>query len=542
MTNNNRKPMVLIIRDGWGHNPHPEQDGFNATIQANTPRTDALLSRYPWVEVNTSGRAVGLPDGTMGNSEVGHQNIGAGRIVDQESVRITKAIEDGPFFENASLVGAIEFAKDHDRYVHLMGLISDAGVHSLLTHMYACLELCRKLDHQKVVIHCFMDGRDTPPTSGKGYVADVEAECAKIGVGRVASICGRFWAMDRDNRWERVEKAYNMLTGRSEFPNYPDSASAIQNYYDNPTNDSQNGDEFITPRTVGSDVAETRIQDGDGVIFFNYRGDRPREISKAFVFDQFDGYMPESKETGQKGFDRGPKLDLFYVTMTGYEEDLNALVHVAYPKPPKMKNIAGEWLGQKGLTSFRCAETEKFPHVTFFFNDYREAPFDGEDRQIVPSPKVSTYDLQPEMSAEQVCQEVLKALDKDYDLIVVNFANGDMVGHTGKLEAAELACKTVDGCVGRIVDKTLAQGGQLLITADHGNSEQMWDPESNCPHTAHTTYPVDLIIVSDRLTGDQKPKLRAGGCLADVIPTVFQLMGIDKAPEMTGTSLLPEGV
>ena len=537
MSDSISKPMVVVIRDGWGVNPNAEHDAFNAVKLANTPRSDDLVSRYPTVLIATSSGDVGLPDGTMGNSEVGHQNIGAGRIVDQESVRISKAATQS-FSDNQVMKDAIEKAKANDAYVHLMGIASDAGVHGLMTHLYGILELCRDLGHTKVAIHTFTDGRDTGPFTGKGYIQQIESKAAEIGVGSIASICGRYYAMDRDNRWERVKMAYDLLTGRdASAPNFATADEAMQAYYDAPTNDSQEGDEFITPRTVG-DAAATRIKDGDSVIFYNYRGDRPREITRAFRMDTFYGEVAPSPDSGEKGFDRGEKLDLTYVTMTAYDQTLNPLVNVAFPKPPKMVNIAGDWLAGKGLKQFRCAETEKFPHVTFFFNDYREEPFEGEDRQIVPSPKVATYDLQPEMSADGVSDAVLDALDHDYDLIIVNFANGDMVGHTGKLDAAIKALETVDNHVGQIVDKTLAKGGQLIVTADHGNAEQMFDPGTGKPHTAHTLYDVECIVVDPRFEGENKVPLRTGGRLADVIPTAFALMGIDQPEQMDGETLI----
>jgi 2,3-bisphosphoglycerate-independent phosphoglycerate mutase len=320
-------------------------------------------------------------------------------------------------------------------------------------------------------------------------------------------------------------------------PQFGSTAAAMDDYYANPTNESQKGDEFVTPRVIGSDAHETRISDGDSVIFYNYRGDRPREISRAFVMDLFEGQVKPSPDSGKKGFDRGPKLDLYYVTMTAYEQELNQMVHVAFPKPPKMQEIAGQYLAEKGLKQFRCAETEKFPHVTFFFNDYRDEPFEGEDRKIIQSPKVATYDLQPEMSAPGVRDAVLEALDDDYAMIVVNFANGDMVGHTGSLEAAVKAIEAVDQCVGAVVDKTLARGGSAIVTADHGNSEQMWDPENDSPHTAHTTYDVECIVVDSRYAG-KTIKLRSDGRLADIVPTALSLMGLDQPKEMTSQSLL----
>ena len=532
----NPKPVVLIVRDGWGNNPNPEHDAFNAIKLAKTPCNDDLIARYPTTQIHTSSRDVGLPDETMGNSEVGHQNIGAGRVVYQESVRISLAIEDESFFKNEVLNAAIDKAKANDGTVHLMGIASDAGVHGLMTHLYACLEACNHRGQTHVALHLFTDGRDTGPFTGLEFVKQIEAMCEEIGVGWVASICGRYYAMDRDNRWERVKQAYDLMTGRTEdAPEFDTAQEAIQEYYDNPTNDSQQGDEFITPRYVGD---ADPVKDGDSVIFYNYRGDRPREITRAFVMPEFYGHVAESPDSGEKGFDRGDQLDITYVTMTAYQEELNELVNVAFPKSAKMDNIGGAHMAALGKTQFRCAETEKFPHVTFFFNDYREEPFEGEGRQMAQSPSVATYDLQPEMSANEICDIVLGRINADdgEDMIIVNFANGDMVGHTGKLDAAIKAVQTVDACVNKIVDATVAKGGKLIVTADHGNAEQMFDPNTNAPHTAHTLYDVDCIIVDPDLSADTP--LRPGGRLADVFPTVLELMGLDKPAEMTGVSLL----
>ncbi|HCD30966.1 MAG TPA: 2,3-bisphosphoglycerate-independent phosphoglycerate mutase, partial [Phycisphaerales bacterium] len=427
------KPVVLIVRDGWGRNPNPEHDAYNAVKLAKTPVCDKLLCDYPWTLIDTSGEDVGLPDGTMGNSEVGHQNIGAGRVVFQDSVAISVAIREGKFFENQVLLNAVNRAKDNGKTVHLLALTSDAGVHALLDHLYGCLELCKKQGVDKVVIHAFTDGRDTGPFSGKGFLTEVQDKCKEIGVGQIGSIIGRYYAMDRDNRWERVRMAYDLMTGRNtDVPNYPDAPTAMQHYYDNPTNDSQTGDEFVMPLTVGADPASTRIVDGDSVIFVNFRGDRPREITRAFRMDEFYGNVPPSPDSGEKGFDRGDKLDLAYVTMTAYDASFGDMVEVAYPKPPKMVNIGGQYISDQGLTQFRSAETEKFPHVTFFFNDYREDPFPGESRGMAQSPQVATYDLKPEMSAYEICDIILDRLAADdcENFILVNFANGDMVGHT----------------------------------------------------------------------------------------------------------------
>lgn len=534
------KPVVLIVRDGWGRNPNPEHDSFNAVKLASTPRSDALVERYPTTLIHTSSEDVGLPDGTMGNSEVGHQNLGAGRVVDQESVRISKSIREGDFFANSVLVDSVDQAQRNGCSVHLLGIASDAGVHGLMTHLYGCLELCKRRGSERVYLHLFTDGRDTGPYTGKAFIQEIEAKCREIGVGAIVSIIGRYYAMDRDNRWERVRQAYDLLTGRSPAENFADAATAVQDYYDHPTNASQQGDEFITARTVSPEnrPEESRIKNGDTVIFYNYRGDRPREITRAFVQPDFYGHVAPSPDSGEKGFDRGQQIDLTYVTLTAYETELNPWVRVAYPKPPKMTDIGGEYLASKGLTQFRCAETEKFPHVTFFFNDYRDEPFPGESRQMAQSPKVATYDLQPEMSAREVCDLVLNriASDDGEDFILVNFANGDMVGHTGKLDAAIKAVETVDACVGEIVDATLKRGGKLIVTADHGNAEQMFDPDTNAAHTAHTLYDVECIIVDPSL--EPGTPLREGGRLADVFPTVLKLMGLEPPAAMTGQSLL----
>lgn len=528
------RPVVLIIRDGWGANPHPEWNHANAIYLAKTPVDDRLMATYPHVQICTHGPNVGLPDGVMGNSEVGHQNIGAGRIVDQEIMRISRRIHDESFFDNDVLRGAFDRATKTNGDVHVMGLCSDAGVHSVLEHLYAILEMANRVgfDGSRVFVHAFGDGRDSPPTSGIGFIRDVEAKMAELGVGRVASVIGRFYAMDRDNRWERVEQAYRMLVdgdGRHAMS----AVDAFQHYYDHPSDDSRHGDEFITPTVVVGDDGNPigRIKGGDSVIFFNFRGDRPRELTKAFVYDAF----PFEHEGTMQGFVRGNKLDLYYATMSEYEKGLP--VRVIIPKPEKMAEILGQFVADRGLCQFRCAETEKYPHVTFFFNDYREDPFPGEDRQIIPSPRdVPTYDLKPEMSAHGVCDEVLSRIQSNnYDAIIVNFANGDMVGHTGKIDAAIKAVETVDECVGRIVDATLALGGSLIVTADHGNCEQMIDPATGGPHTAHTTYDVELIVIGASYVGQS---LRSSGKLADIAPTMLDMMALSKPSAMEGVSLL----
>jgi 2,3-bisphosphoglycerate-independent phosphoglycerate mutase len=519
-----KRPCVIIIRDGWGKNPFPEWNKANAVFLAKHPVADRILERYPVTLIHTSGFDVGLPEGTMGNSEVGHQNIGAGRIVDQESVAITKQIRSGEFFSNPVLNEAVDVAKSRGGTVHLFGIVSDAGVHGLLEHLYACLELCKRKGQTRVFLHAFSDGRDTPPSSGLGYVRQIEERMKSMGVGKIATVSGRYWAMDRDNRWNRVEKAHRAIVF-GEGEKFSSATEAVRHYYDHPSAPNMTGDEFITPSVICDDGKTPRavVRDGDSIIFYNYRGDRPRELTKAFVQPDFSG------------FDRGKQLQVYYCTMTAYEQNLP--VHVAYPKPPKMANILGQYLSDRGLKQFRCAETEKFPHVTFFFNDYREEPYPGEDRQIVPSPKeVATYDQKPEMSAYAVCDEVVKRIEsKAYDLIVVNFANGDMVGHTGVLAAAIKAVEVVDQCVGRILDALKKVDGVALVLADHGNAEQMIDPATGAPHTAHTTYDVELIVVDDRFVGR---KLREGGRLADVAPTALAMMGLAQPAEMSGKSLI----
>ncbi|MGC8559487.1 MAG: 2,3-bisphosphoglycerate-independent phosphoglycerate mutase [Phycisphaerae bacterium] len=523
-----RRPVMLIVRDGWGSNPHPEMNSYNAVHLAHHPVDDSLMAEYPHVLIHTSGEWVGLPAGVMGNSEVGHQNIGAGRVVDQETMRITRRIRDGSFFENKTLLGAFEHARKHGSRVHILGLCSDGRVHSDQEHAYAILELAARLKFpsDRLAVHAITDGRDTSPQGGIRYLAELEKKMADIGVGRIASIIGRYYIMDRDHRWDRVQKAYDLLTA-GKGDGYSTAREAMEHYYAHPTEPSRHGDEFVTPSVIGDAF---KVGDHDAVIFFNYRGDRPREITKAFVLDdQAFAAQPNG------GFQRSIKpKNLYYATMTAYEEGLP--VNVIFGKPEKMHEILGMYVSECGLTQFRSAETEKFPHVTFFFNDYREPPFPQEDRSMAPSPKVSTYDQKPEMSAAEVTDIVLKALEsRRYDLFVVNFANGDMVGHTGNLQAAIKAVETVDQDVGKLVDKVKQMSGSVIVTADHGNCEQMWDPKNNCPHTSHTTYDVELIVVDDRFKGR---KLRTGGALCDVAPTLLALMGLDIPREMTGRSLL----
>ncbi|MEN1704616.1 MAG: 2,3-bisphosphoglycerate-independent phosphoglycerate mutase [Planctomycetota bacterium] len=531
-------PHVLIIRDGWGTNPNAEHDAFNAIKLAKTPVDERLRAEWPVTEVATSGEDVGLQDGTMGNSEVGHLNIGAGRIVDQDAVRITRACRDNKLGEIAALRSSIERARDAGTAVHLMGINSDAGVHGLLSHLEALVKLCKELGQEKVYIHLFTDGRDTGPFTGKAFAERFEGFCSEIGVGKIVSVVGRYWAMDRDNRWERVQKAYDLLTGRTHAKAFDSGPAAIQSHYDNPP-EGMKGDEFCPPFAVGDDWTDTRISSGDTVIYYNYRTDRPRELCAAFLFEDFhnsDDIKP-SPDSGERGFDRGDKLDLDFVCMTPYSAPIAKRAKVAFPKPPKMPDILGEWISKQGLTQFRCAETEKAPHVTFFFNDQRDEAFEGERREIIQSPKVATYDLQPEMSAAGVRDAVLGRLAADdcEDLIVVNFANGDMVGHTGSLDAAIKACETVDAFVGEIVDRVLEVGGSAIVTADHGNAEQMFSPQNDSPHTAHTTFTVPLIVVGKAFEGR---RLRSGGRLADIAPTCLEMMGVEPPDAMTGQSLL----
>ena len=515
-----RKPFLLIIRDGWGYNPNPDEDKYNAIKCANTPVDDMLMAEYPNCLTHTSGEDVGLPAGTMGNSEVGHQNIGAGRIVPQESVRISNAIRDGSFFENKEFLNLIKLIKKNNGKLHFMGLCSDIGVHSLLDHLYGLLELAKRNEIKDVFIHAFTDGRDSPPHSGADYIGQIEKRATEISVGKIASICGRFYAMDRDSRWERVQKAYDcMRMGKGLKAS--SAAEAVAKSYEKGVTD-----EFIEPVCVVDNENQpiATIDDGDGVVFFNFRGDRPREITRAFVEPDFKDFMRISRP------------NIYYVCMTEYDATIPA--PVAFRKPPKMKNILGAYWSSLGLKQFRCAETEKYAHVTFFFNDYTEKPFSGEDRQIVPSPRVRTYDLKPEMSAFEVTDVVLQRLDSNkYDVGVINFANPDMVGHTGILSAAIKAAEMVDECVGRILDKLKSLGGAAIITADHGNFEKMIDGSPDNPHTAHTIGDVPLIVFDEQY---KTRKLRTGGRLADIGPTLLEMMALPQPEEMTGRSLLAD--
>ena len=505
-----KKPVVLMVLDGYGLSDHKEG---NAIAMANTPVMDKLMAECPFVKGAASGLAVGLPDGQMGNSEVGHMNIGAGRIIYQDLTRITKAIADGDFFKNKVLLSAIENCKKNNSDLHLWGLLSDGGVHSHIEHLYGLLELCKKENFDRVYVHAFLDGRDTPPASGKDYIEQLLAKMKEIGVGKIASLSGRYYAMDRDNRWERVGKAYDaMVYGEG---NKADNAvDAIKASYA-----ADVTDEFVVPTVIDENG---KISANDSVIFFNFRPDRAREITRTLVDDDFTGFER-----------RNGRFPLYYVCMTQYDATMPN-VDVAF-KPASLENTFGEYIAKKGLSQLRIAETEKYAHVTFFFNGGVEAPFENEDRALINSPKVATYDLQPEMSAYLVCDEVLKRIESDkYDAIILNYANCDMVGHTGVFDAAVAAVEAVDECVGKTVDAVLAKGGIALITADHGNADKMMEDDGS-PFTAHTTNLVPLIIA-----GAGNVLIREGGVLADLSPTMLKLMGLEQPKEMTGKSIIKD--
>ena len=503
-----KKPLALIILDGFGNNP---SDYGNAIHAAKTPNLDKLFETCPHTLIGASGMDVGLPDGQMGNSEVGHTNIGAGRVVYQELTRITKSISDGDFFQNEALCGAVENCKKNGSALHLMGLLSDGGVHSHNKHLYGLLELAKRAGLEKVYVHCFMDGRDVPPSSGKEYVEELMAKMKEIGVGKIASVMGRYYAMDRDNRWERVEKAYAaMVYGEGETAECP--VCAMEKSYA-----ADVTDEFVVPVVCDKDCC---IRENDSVIFFNFRPDRAREITRTLVDPDFAGFERRN------GF-----FPLYFVCMTQYDAAMPN-VHVAF-KPQSLANTFGQYISDHGLTQLRIAETEKYAHVTFFFNGGVEAPCKNEDRALIASPKVATYDLKPEMSAYEVTDELLARLDSGkYDVVILNFANCDMVGHTGVFEAAVSAVEAVDTCLGKVVDKILSMGGRALITADHGNADQMYEPDGS-PFTAHTTNPVPLLLV-----GDGTHTLKEGGRLADLAPTMLEMLGLPQPAEMDGKSLL----
>ena len=503
-----KSPIALIIMDGYGLNP--ETKG-NAIYEAKKPYLDRYFKEYPNSKLSASGLSVGLPDGQMGNSEVGHTNIGAGRVVYQMLVKITKDIEDGTFFENAALADAMKSAKENGKALHLMGLLSDGGVHSHQKHLVGLIEMARKMGLEKVYVHTFHDGRDVPPTSGVDFMSELVSDMERIGTGKIATISGRYYAMDRDNAWDRVEKAYNAMV-LGEGKEERDPVEAIRkSYADGVT------DEFIVPTVIDK---EGTIKDGDSVIMFNFRPDRARQITRTFVDPDFNGFERKN------GY-----FKLNFVCMAQYDAEMPN-VSVAYP-PEQLTMTFGEYISKLGMTQLRIAETQKYAHVTFFFNGGEERQFDGEDRILIKSPDVATFDMKPEMSAPEVCDAVCKAIDEDkYDVIILNYANCDMVGHTGVMDAAVKAVETVDSCVGKMVDKLLEKGGKAIITADHGNADCLVDPETNDVFTAHTTNPVPMIVIG---AGDVKVK---DGKLCDLCPTMLDMMGIDKPEEMTGESLI----
>ncbi len=504
-----KSPLMLCILDGFGW--VPDETYGNAIVAANTPNLDKLFASYPYTTIGASGMDVGLPDGQMGNSEVGHTNIGAGRIVYQELTRITKAIQDGDFFENEVLKAAMTSAKESGKALHLVGLLSNGGVHSHNSHLYGLLEMAKRMGLTEVYVHAIMDGRDVPPDSGKGFVAELEEKMAEIGVGKIATITGRYYAMDRDNRWDRVEKAYAAMVYGEGVHGTP--AEVMANSYAEGVTD-----EFVVPAVT---CEGGRISAGDSVIFFNFRPDRAREITRTFVDDEFTGFER-----------RNGRFPVHYVCFTQYDATMPN-VDVAF-KPQELTNVLGEYLAKCGKTQLRIAETEKYAHVTFFFNGGVEAPFEGEDRALINSPKVATYDLQPEMSAYLVAEECVKRIESGkYDVIILNFANCDMVGHTGVFEAAVKAVEAVDECAGKVIDAVLAAGGKVLLTADHGNADKMYDEDPEHPFTAHTTNPVPFLVAG---AGDVK--LRQGGVLADIAPTILKLMELPQPAEMTGKSII----
>ena len=507
-----KKPTVLLILDGYGE--RKEKEG-NAIALAKTPVMDRLKKEFPYVEGQASGLFVGLPDGQMGNSEVGHMNMGAGRIVYQELTRITKSIQDGDFFENKALKAAVEHCKKEDSALHFMGLVSSGGVHSHIEHIYGLLELAKRAGLKKVYLHAFLDGRDTPPDSGKSFLLAVEKKMQELHVGEIATISGRYYAMDRDKNYDRVEEAYRaMVDGTGE------KASSVEEAID-ASYAKKVYDEFVLPTVIEKDGAVHTVSDGDAMIFFNFRPDRAREICHAFCDDDFSF------------FERGARKNIFFVCFTDYDPTIPNK-HVAFEKE-EIHNTLGEVVSNLGKNQLRIAETEKYAHVTFFFNGGKEEPYENEDRILVPSPKeVPTYDLKPEMSCYTVTEKLTEAIRSGkYDLVVANFANPDMVGHTGVLPAAIKAIEVVDECMGKVVDAVESMHGNLFILADHGNADIMIDEKTGEPYTAHTTNPVPFILVSE-----EKHKLREGGCLADVAPTLLKLMGIPQPKEMTGKSLL----
>ena len=506
------RPLLLIILDGWGYS---EKESYNAIHAARTPVWDGLWSKFPHTFLSCSGAEVGLPGGQMGNSEVGHLNLGAGRVVYQEYTRVSRAIKTGSFFTNGTLTDAVDKAIENNAAVHIMGLLSPGGVHSHEEHIHAMAELAVKRGAEKVFMHAFLDGRDTPPKSAAESIRLMQQKFDELGSGRIASIIGRYYAMDRDHRWPRIQAAYELITGSGREYQAQDAQAALEMAYVRGETD-----EFVKATAIIPEGEEqVQVKDGDVMVFMNYRSDRARQITRPFIEDDFDQ------------FERAvyPKLGRF-VSLTEYNHDYN--IPVAFP-PERLNNVFGDYISGLGLSQLRIAETEKYAHVTFFFNGGREEPFEWEDRILVPSPHVATYDLQPEMSAQEVTDNLVEAIEsKRYDVIICNYANPDMVGHTGKFDATIKAIETLDTCLGRVLGAINAMGGEMLITADHGNAEQMMDETTDQPQTAHTTNPVPFIYV-----GDRPFRLDAYGTLADVAPTMLFLMGLDKPVEMNGHSL-----
>lgn len=499
------KPLVLMILDGFGYN---ESDYGNAIRAARMPNLDRIKAESPMTIIGASGLDVGLPAGQMGNSEVGHTNIGAGRIVYQPLTRITKSVSDGDFFENPAFVSAMENCREHGSALHLMGLLSDGGVHSHLEHLFALIDMAKERGVEHLYVHCFTDGRDVPPTSGKGYVERLQAKLAEAGIGRIATVGGRYYGMDRDKRWDRVQRHYNAIV-KGEGPFIEDPVSGVQQSYDEGITD-----EFIVPFCCEHGA---QIKDGDSVIFFNFRPDRARELTRAIVDREFDGFARRA-------------LDVNFVCMAQYDAEISG-VAVAFP-PQSLEDTFGEYVSKLGLRQLRIAETEKYAHVTFFFNGGVETPYPGEERDLIPSPKVATYDLKPEMSAYLVTEKLLEELDSGkYDVVILNFANTDMVGHTGVFEAAVAACEAVDRCIGQIAAKIRELGGAAIITADHGNADVMLSPDGS-PFTAHSTNPVPFIVYN------YPGELREGGVLADIAPTMLRMLGLEQPAAMTGKSII----
>ena len=503
-----KKTLALIVLDGWGYREDADQ---NAILAANTPNLDALTKEYPNTLISGSGLDVGLPEGQMGNSEVGHVNLGAGRVVYQDFTKVTKSIADGEFEHNPALVKAIDDAVSKDKAVHIMGLLSPGGVHSHEDHIFAALKMAAHRGAKKVYLHAFLDGRDTPPQSAEASLEKADAVFAEIGCGKTATIIGRYFAMDRDKRWDRVTKAYDLITqGKGEAT--ADSAVAgLKASYEAGKND-----EFVPPTVIGESVS---VEDGDAIIFMNFRADRARQLTQVFVDKNFDGFELAVK----------PELSAF-VMLTQYSADFDA--PVAFPAE-KLVNVLGEWLEKQDKTQLRISETEKYAHVTFFFSGGVEKEFKGEERILIPSPDVATYDLQPEMNSEKLTDELVGAIESGkFDVIICNYPNGDMVGHTGDFDAAVKACEAVDKCIGRVIEALKKTGGECLITADHGNAEQMVDNESGQAHTAHTSEPVPFVYFGR----DAEP--RKGGTLSDVAPTMLHLMGVEQPEEMTGKTIM----